>query len=368
MSLYNLSNSNPAETKISDFFAKEFKPTTDASDELSEPYQEEETESKGFVNILSYAEMDRYDRSGDFDGKIIKEEISSFGNSHNDDTEAAVSTIEDRIYKNALSFDALPKFELNPKEAKLTDEEILGLELSDIENLSEEDRRELEAAFHLANARKIIEEMMQEKAVEAEEIIARAEEEAGLMRQTAIHAAEKIKGDAYLQGKAEGYADGYDAGMVDADTRIRGAIAQEVREIKQEVATLIDSVSLEKNLILEQYSEDLTALALSTAEKIVRVSLESSGDIIRGMIMSAAEGLKKTQWLKIYMSKYDFEMLKEADYDLIDSLSFVSDDIKVVVMEESELGTAIIETAQQVIDLSVKTQMDNIRDIIDNAM
>ena len=70
----------------------------------------------------------------------------------------------------------------------------------------------------------------------------------------------------------------------------------------------------------------------------------------------------------IYISKFDFEMIRETDYDLVESLSALSDDIKIIVMEQEEIGTAIIETDKEVIDLSAATQLNNIREMVENTI
>ena len=85
------------------------------------------------------------------------------------------------------------------------------------------------------------------------------------------------------------------------------------------------------------------------------------------MIVSATEKLKKTTWVKIYINKCDYELMMEADADLIDELSHLSDNIKFIVMDKEDSGNCIIEMPEEIVDVSVNTQIENIKDILENV-
>ena len=119
--------------------------------------------------------------------------------------------------------------------------------------------------------------------------------------------------------------------------------------------------------MLEQYKDDLRDIAISIAEKIIRVSLKSSGDIIKRMIISATEGIMSKEWVKIYIARCDAEMAVNGDSMLINSISYVSDHIKIIVMENEAPGTCILEFPDKVIDASTNTQIENIKEIISSS-
>ena len=56
-----------------------------------------------------------------------------------------------------------------------------------------------------------------------------------------------------------------------------------------------------------------------------------------------------------------------ADTEFLEALSRLSDNIKIVTMDNEEEGTCIIELPDEIIDASVSTQLENIKDIINNA-
>ncbi len=49
------------------------------------------------------------------------------------------------------------------------------------------------------------------------------------------------------------------------------------------------------------------------------------------------------------------------------TLSDLSSNVKIIKMENEEQGTCILELPDEIVDLSVNTQMANIRELLDNA-
>ena len=95
--------------------------------------------------------------------------------------------------------------------------------------------------------------------------------------------------------------------------------------------------------------DELKDVAIAVAEKVIHVSLRSSGEVIRRMIVKEAERIKKTDWLKIHIDRLDYEML-------------VSDNIKFVIVEKEEPGTLILETQEEIVDAGIDTQMETLRE------
>ncbi len=76
--------------------------------------------------------------------------------------------------------------------------------------------------------------------------------------------------------------------------------------------------------------------------------------------------MKKTAWVKIYIDKCDYDMMMEADTGILDELSRLSDNIKFIVMDKEDRGSCIIEMPEEIVDVSVNTQIENIKDILEN--
>lgn len=112
-------------------------------------------------------------------------------------------------------------------------------------------------------------------------------------------------------------------------------------------------------------------VANQAAAQIINIcaSLCGIGKIVLGCknIVAATEKLKKKEWVKIYMGKYDYDMMIEADANMVQELMHLSNNIKFVVMEQEEPGNCIIEMPDEIIDVSVNTQMENLKDILGNV-
>ena len=68
----------------------------------------------------------------------------------------------------------------------------------------------------------------------------------------------------------------------------------------------------------------------------------------------------------IYIGKEEPGINIQGDAELIHELSKLSENVKIVVMEE-ESGTCIVELPNEIIDVSAGTQLENIRGILENA-
>ena len=192
---------------------------------------------------------------------------------------------------------------------------------------------------------------------EAEQILAQA-------RQRAETEQEEIRAGARDEGYREGYAQGI-AKAMDDSVRDREATAA---RLEKEVQSFLEKASLAREEMLLQTREELLELCLSIAEKVVRVSLKSSSEVIVRMIQTATERMKRQEWVHIYISGCDARQLAQISPALTPTLGALSQHIKVVPMGDDEGGTCIVETPEEIVDASVSTQMSNIRDVLYDQM
>ena len=119
--------------------------------------------------------------------------------------------------------------------------------------------------------------------------------------------------------------------------------------------------------MLEQTKGELCDLSVAIAEKIIHISLKSSREVIGRMIQVAAEKLKRREWVHIYIGGVDTRTAAQIAPELTASLAGLSDHIKIIPMAEDESGTCILEMPDEIIDASVSTQLQNIRDLMGEA-
>ncbi len=220
------------------------------------------------------------------------------------------------------------------------------LEEPEHEEPSEEDRRKEEF-------QRQIDEMM----AQAEQVLDNARD-----------AAERIKHEAYEEGLEAGHKAGYEEGFREGEAKGLDIYNKKIIELEDMLASCIVDVETQKTKTLEKYMDDLKEVSLAIGEKIVRTSLRSNARVIERMILAATEKLKKSAWAKIYIgATQEIGRDISADPRFLQELSNLSDTVKIIIMDGEETGTCIVERPDEIIDVSVGTQLENIREIMNNA-
>lgn len=210
-------------------------------------------------------------------------------------------------------------------------------------------------------------EEVDDKYLQAAEVYENALRQAQEMTDQAREEAEKIRAEAREEGHQEGYHAGFEEGYRKAYEDHKAELDLRMDEFRDAMRSTIEGVTVEKDKILEKYMDDLKKITLTIAEKVIQTSLKSSGEIIKRMIVTAAGKLKKTQWVKIYVSQKDAGMMIQGDVGLLNELSHISGNIKIIAMDHAEDGSCIIELPEEIIDVGVNTQLENIKGILNNA-
>lgn len=205
----------------------------------------------------------------------------------------------------------------------------------------------------LSFARAEADALLRDAHAQAEEIIAAA-------KQAAETEVAKIHQQAAEKGYSQGYADGAEKGRKETAAATEAAAQQSIQEMQcflQQAAQLRDDS-------IDRLREELLQVAITVAEKVIHVSLQSSEEIIRRMMIAAIDKLKRREWVQIYVADCDVKGAVQADPALASALSGLSSHVKIVPMHDAEPGTCIVEMPDEIIDASASTQLDNIRAIV----
>lgn len=230
----------------------------------------------------------------------------------------------------------------------------------------EEAYKETEAAV-LEEAASVQETLNQQWQEEARQVLEEAKKEAREIMEQARVQAEEERAAAKEEGYRTGYGTGYREGMARGEAECRENYREKLTSFESDIRRTLGSVEAAKENCMRRYLDELKDCAIAIGEKVIHISLRSSGEVIKKMIVSATEKLKKTAWVKIYIDKCDYDMMMETDADILDELSHLSDNIKFIVMDKEERGNCIIEMPEEIVDVSVNTQMENIKDILENV-
>lgn len=210
------------------------------------------------------------------------------------------------------------------------------------------------------------EEVLTEAKAKARKILEDAETQAEEIATKAREEAEQIKKESASRGFEDGYRKGYEEGRQESTKKTAELLNQQQEKFRSSLEKALRSVDEAKEKSLEEYLDELKECALAVAEKVICISLKSSGQIIKRMLIAETEKLKRTEWVKIYMEKTNYTMMMEADAGVVNELARLSDNIKFVVMNKEGNGSCIIEMPEEIVDISVDTQMDNIRELLEN--
>ncbi len=207
--------------------------------------------------------------------------------------------------------------------------------------------------------------ILQQAKRQAEEILDAADKKA---RELAQEIAEKAESEGREKGYEEGYQQGQNQGLIDASNAVNEDMKREAREFREELQSSLEHFEEKQEFLLKENLDNLTNLALDVAEKVINISLTKSKDIVSKMIINAAEECRNKEWAKVYISNEDKEIAMNLEKELIRALNQISENVRVVVMDDEPSGTCIIETPDQIIDASADVQLENIKKIVKDSL
>lgn len=275
------------------------------------------------------------------------------------------------IFKNFLHppitsyiFPDVDKLEIEPEE---TEEEKLAFD-QDLEEVPmEEEEQEEEQDEETARQLREAKERISFAEIQAEKILEDARQQAQAMMEECRKRAEEEAQQAKEQAHEEGYRQGYMDGMKKAEIEGQAKLQEQLEQQSEEVRSFLEKASMAKEQMLEQTKSDMCDLSIAVAEKIIHISLKSSQEVIARMIQMATEKLKRREWVHIYVGGCEAKQLAQITPELNSALAGLSDHVKIIPMTNDEMGTCIIEMPDAIIDASVSTQVNNIREMLNNG-
>ena len=284
------------------------------------------------------------------------------------------------------SLPSILKYFMKPKaeEYELPDEEQLVSQLEEMirlkENVPSDDAADEKPAEQAQEAHAAkSEEQEQEKQepaggsfeqalslaqAQADELIRNARAQAERIIEEAKQAAEAEVARIHQQASEEGYNQGYVEGQRKGEEEASAATRKAAQESVEAVRRFLTQANNMRDEKIDKLSGELLDVAVAVAEKVIHVSLKSSEEIIKRMIIAATEKMKRREWVQIYVADCDVKGVAQSDPSLTAALSSLSDHIKIVPMRDAETGTCIVEMPDEIIDASASTQLENIRSVI----
>ncbi len=203
--------------------------------------------------------------------------------------------------------------------------------------------------------------------IQAKKMLEDAHREVEEYKARAFRDIEKELDELRIGARDEGYKQGFAEGLAEARKEGRAENEKQAAEQGKTVKKFLEDAARERAELIDQSKEELKDLALAIAEKVIRVSLKSSSDIILRMIESATDKHKRCEWAHIYIADCDTKAMALTIPELTSALSHVSDRVRIIPMADDESGTCIIELPDEIIDASVSTQLDAIRGVMSGS-
>lgn len=195
------------------------------------------------------------------------------------------------------------------------------------------------------------------------QLLLEAQETAEKIIEEAKIKAEEIEMIAKQNGYEDGFQEGSSQGKEIALEENRQKLEYEAKLFLNDLQSSITDFQRKKDELVTKHYEQLCQMVLAIAEKVIDVSLKSSAEIIKKMILSATEKSRNKEWAKIHISNYDADLMVQGEVDIFDAVKQISPHISIDIMENAQSGTCIIEFPDQIIDASSATQLENIKEI-----
>lgn len=199
------------------------------------------------------------------------------------------------------------------------------------------------------NAKRILENADQK----AESILQHARKTAAAI----IKESQANAGSVLEAAKAEGYSQGKKEAQVDAAVR--------KKEEAEQLRSLADSMKTEYAKLLDGMHDDIIALVMEIAKKIIDVKLQKSDEVFMDLVNDAVGRLKQASNIIIHVCSEDYERYFGDDEA---EKKIVGTNAKIAVVEEETYfpGDLIVESEGEALDLSISKQLEKVKIALSN--
>lgn len=197
--------------------------------------------------------------------------------------------------------------------------------------------------------------ILEEAHNQAETIIAEA-------KTAAMHYLRQAENDnaiAAEKARKAGYTDGFASGkkesLAKCETYLKAA------------AGFLDEINSRKEAYYISNREEMKETVLELVKKITLQEIKTDPKIIEGIIAQAAKNFRNSDYVKISLANGEVARKLRTDANFVKELIPFIPDIEIEVLNEAEDNTVILDNGSEIIDASVPTQLDFLREIVKNT-
>ncbi len=209
---------------------------------------------------------------------------------------------------------------------------VLAIRTSEIE-------RERVAIIENANA--YVKNMTDEAKNSTAAVIERATKECGILKEKA---------------KADGFKEGFEEGKKQAENKAKNYL--------EEISSLLGEINAHKNAYYISNELELRETLFSLVQKVTMQEIETKPQIIENIISDAAKNFRNSDYIKISLAKGEVSRTIKTDAKLIKKLIPYIKEVDIEILSDAEDGTVILDNNNEIVDASVPTQLEFLKEII----
>lgn len=165
----------------------------------------------------------------------------------------------------------------------------------------------------------------------------------------------KIKEAARIEGHGEGFAEG------------KAEALEKYRKYVDAAGDLLSEINSRKEAYYISHEEDLRQTVFAVAEKVVHAELKASPQVIDNILADAAKNFRNSDFIKIILKEEDITERYRTDEKLINKIIPFIPEIEIVFDEDAEDGTIVLDNGSEIVDASIPTQLDFLKEILQNT-
>lgn len=197
--------------------------------------------------------------------------------------------------------------------------------------------------------------IVEDAKAKADGIAADAKAAAMAAKEKAERECVKIKEIARQEGHGEGFAEG------------KAEALDKYSKYVEAAGNLLSEINSRKEAYYISHEEELKQTVFAVAEKVVHAELKASPNVIDNILADAAKNFRNSDYIKIILKEEDMTERFRTDEKLINKIIPFIPEIEIVFDEDSEDGTIVLDNGSEIVDASVPTQLDFLKEILQNT-
>lgn len=161
------------------------------------------------------------------------------------------------------------------------------------------------------------------------------------------------------KAKAEGFKEGFDEGKKQSMEKCSKYIDAS--------AQLLSDINAHKDAYYISNEKELRETLFLMVQKITKAELKTDPAVIERIIADAAKGFRNSDYIKISLADGEVSREIKTDEKLIKKLIPYIPDIDVEILPDAEEGTVILDNNEEIVDASIPTQLDFLKEILKNT-